>query len=80
MNNLPPGYTQEELDPEERIPNPMAEAIKNYTIALEAHQSAQREENVAKAKVRKTRYALLMARQEMQAMERQVLEDNLNNL
>lgn len=58
----------------------MKRAIKEYGDALEAHLEAQKQEGVAKDHLRKTRHALLMARQGLKMMEEDVLEDNVRDL
>lgn len=58
----------------------ISQALKDYGDALEAHLTAQREEAVSKDKVRKTRYALMMARQNLKMVEEDILEDNLKDL
>lgn len=58
----------------------MDKAIKNWENCLKAHMEAQRADVISKDTLKKTRHALLLAREEMRDMERQVLEDHLRDL
>lgn len=58
----------------------MKNALKNYSDALEAHLIAQKNETVAKDTLKRTRYAVILAREEVRAMEREILEDDMRDL
>lgn len=55
-------------------------ALENYKIAVQGYLKAQKEESVSKDRLKKARYTLFIADQELKAMKSEMLEDNLRNL
>jgi hypothetical protein len=58
----------------------MQQVIDNYSKALQAHLEAQRVEGIAKDKLRKTRHALLVAKEELRAIEAEILEEQVRDI
>lgn len=58
----------------------MEKAFENYKKALEKHIANQKAEAISKDATRKSHHELILARDELRAVEREILEDSIRNL
>lgn len=58
----------------------LKEAIQEYTSAIINHAEIQHEENVVKDKLQKSRHAVVLAREKMRALDREIMDIGLRDL